>query len=166
LKAGGLRRKEGNTVKKRFTFTFFALGLLLISLFDLGVAQQQVNDLAEVATGEGNLTWTSGEKLQIHSVVVFLRRDGEAEIWLLTNKQNVYAGGRWFHSGIGDRAVDLAITDDTQGGRAAGCATVFLKEGCVPIAGLRMTGTLGGITYTADFVAKNLIPCETPESGR
>lgn len=147
---------------KRLTFTFFGLGLLLVSLFDLGAAQQQVNDLAEVATGEGNLTWTSGEKLQINSVVVFLRRDGEAEIWLLTDKHNVYAGGRWFHNGSGNQAVDLAITDDTQGGRAIGCATVFLKQGCVPIAGLRMTGTLGGITFAADFVAKNARPCEAP----
>ncbi|HSE39061.1 MAG TPA: hypothetical protein VLG74_17290 [Blastocatellia bacterium] len=147
---------------KRLTFPFFGLGLLLISLFDLGVAQQQVNDLAEVATGEGNLTWTGGEKLQINSVVVFLRRDGEAEIWLLTDKQNVYAGGRWFHNGSGNRAVDLAITDDTQGGCAIGCATVFLRQGCVPIAGLRMTGTTAGITFAADFVAKNPRPCDAP----
>lgn len=153
-------------MKKRFTFTFFALGLLLITLFDLGVAQQQVNDLAEVATGEGTLTWNSGDKLQIHSVVVFLRRDGAAEIWLLTDKQNVYAGGRWFNNGSRSRAVDLAITDDTQGGRAPGCATVFLQDGCVPVAGLRMTGTLGGTTYAADFVANDSRPCETPEVGR
>jgi hypothetical protein len=158
-----LGRKEGKAVKKRWIITFFALGLLLISLFDSGAAQQQLNILAEVATGEGNLTFNSGEKLQINSVAVFLRKDGEAEIWLLTDKQNVYAGGRWFRGTSGNRSVDLAITDDTQGGRAMGCGTVLLQEGCVPIAGVRMTMTsFDGITFAADFVAKNSRPCDTP----
>lgn len=152
-----LERREGLAMIRRFTATFFGLGLLLAGLSGAGTAQQ-LSDFAEVSSGEGTLISNNGDSLNINAIAVFLRRNGEAEIWLMTGRENVYAGGRWGAST--SRTVALEITDDTEGCGASGCGTVFLQAGCMPVAGLRIViSRSDGLRFEADFVAKNAKPC-------
>ncbi len=149
-------------MKKRLAITFFGLGLLLIGLLVVGAAQH-ISGLAEVATGEGTLTSDNGENLRIKAVAVFLRENGDAEVRIMTSRENVYAGGRWFHGADGRRAVRLEITNDTEGRCASGHGTVFLQGGCVPVAGLNVTVfRLDGTTFEAKFLTKLSQPCPNP----
>jgi hypothetical protein len=147
---------------KRCAFAFVRLCLLLVGLLGVGTARE-LTDLAEVATGSGTLRFNDRESIGIKAVVVLLRNNGEAEIWLITGEENVYAGGRWFRGCLASRSVDFEITDDTSDGCATGGGTVFLQEGCVPVARLRMTmSRLDGVSFEADFISKNPRPCANP----
>jgi hypothetical protein len=149
-------------VRKRVTITFFGLGLFLIGFLVVGAARQ-IGGLAEVATGEGTLTSDNGENLRIKAVAVFLRENGDAEICIMTSRENVYAGGRWFHGADRRRAVRLEITNDTEGRCASGHGTLFLQGGCVPVAGLNVTMLrLDGTTFEAEFITKLSQPCPNP----
>lgn len=148
----------------KHAFTFFGLGLLLMTLLNVGAAQQ-VASFGEVASGEGTLTTGDGDKVKINAVAVFLRENGKAEVWLMTPGSNVYLGGRWFRGSDSSRLVDLEITDDTNGGCATGRGSVFLTDDCVPIAKLTLTMTisrLDGTRFEADFITKNTRPCVDP----
>ena len=149
-------------MRKRYPITFFGLGLLLLGLLSVAPAQQ-FTCLSEVATGEGTLTSDNGNNLRIKAVAVSLRENGNAEICLMTSRENVYAGGRWFRGMDTSRAISLEITDDTEGGCASGRGTVFLQQGCVPVAGLNMTvSKLDGTAFEADFLTDSSRPCPKP----
>ena len=141
---------------KRF-LAFLGMSLLLVSLSRAESAQQR-SDFTEVSTGEGTLISSDGDKLPLNAVAVFLRQNGQAEIWLMTATKNVYAGGRWGAST--SRTVALEITDDTEGCDATGCGTIFLQAGCMPVARLRMAiSKSDGIRFEADFIATNVRSC-------
>ena len=151
-------------MKRRGVFTFFALSILLLGIMSVTGAKQ-LSGLAEVATGEGTLTSSSGARESIKAVAVFLRENGEAEIWLMTNNENVYAGGRWSRSrGSSEgRQVDLEITDDTDGRSVAGCGTLILQEACVPLARLTMSmSSLDGTSLEANFKTNSNLRCSKP----
>lgn len=146
-------------MKRRGVSTFFGLCILLFALMSVTGAQQ-LSGLAEVATGEGTLTSSNGTRDSIKAVAVFLRENGEAEIWLMTNNENVYAGGRWSRGGFEGQSVDLEITDDTQGRCVTGCGTVILQQACVPLARLTMSlATLDGASYEVDFATNANLRC-------
>ena len=149
-------------MSKRYSFAFFGLGILLLSSL-IAAAAQKVGSLAEVATGEGTLVAANGTSTQINAVAVFLRENGEAEIWLMTAKENLYARGRWVRSTAASRAFDLDITGDTQGGRASGCGTVFLQSGCVPVASLTLiVFRSDGTSYDAAFITSDSVCVDPP----
>ena len=152
-------------VTKRYSFAFFGAGVLLLGLLSAASAQQ-VNGLAEVATGEGTLVVENGPSMQIKAVAVFLRENGEAEILLMTAKENVHVGGRWVRNPSVRGAIDLDVTNDTQGGHASGCGTVFLQNGCVPVANLTITVfKADGTSYDAAFITSDSL-CEKPLTAR
>jgi len=137
-------------MRKAFAIAFIALSLLIGS--SRVTTAQQVTSLAQVITGEGTVELDNGDQLRINAVAVFLRANGEAQIWLMTCKNNFYAGGRWLESSV-SHAINLEITDDTEDGGATGSATVVLKRGCAPIAGLTMTmSRKDGTSLAADFM--------------
>lgn len=147
---------------KRSAITFFGLGLFLMGFLAVGGARH-VNELAEVSTGEGTLTSDNGESLRIKAIAVFLRESGEAEICLMTSKENFYVGGRWSQDLTSKQSIRLNITDYADGGCAVGSGTVYIQEGCVPVAGLSMTvSKLDGTTLEAEFVAVSTRPCPNP----
>lgn len=149
-------------MNKRFTITFFGLGLLLIGFLGMGAAHE-ISGMAEVATGEGVLISENGENVRIKAVAVFLRENGEAEICLMTSRENVYAGGRWFRGSDTSQAIRLDITDDTEGGCVSGRGTLWLQDACVPIARLSMTvSRLDGTKFEAEFLTKLSRPCPIP----
>lgn len=148
-------------MSKRHSFAFFGTGILLLGLLGAATAQK-VSGLAEVATGEGTLVAENGASLQIKAVAVFLRENGEAEIRLMTTKENVSVGGRWIRNASLSRAIDLDFTNDTQGGGASGCGTVFLQSGCVPVASLTMiVFRSDGTSYDVAFITRDS-PCVKP----
>ncbi len=147
---------------RRFTLIFLGLGLFLARLVDVE-AVHQWPCMEEVATGEGTLELNNGDQLRIKAVAVFLRENGDAEVCLMTAKENFLAGGRWSGGTDASLAIDLEITNDTEGGRATGTGTVFLQEGCVPIARITM-GVIkpNGTKFSANFIEKKTRPCKNP----
>jgi hypothetical protein len=157
-----LRRKEGKDVKKAYVSTFFVLGLLLIGLLSVSRAQETFG-LAEVATGAGTLRLPNHQTVGINAVAVFLRENGQAEIWLMTPKQNLYAGGRWSRGSPTSGVVNVELTDDTEGGCISGCGTILLQDECVPISRLTLSvSRMDGSWFEAQFVTINARPCPTP----
>lgn len=151
-------------MSNRYSFAF-GTGLLLLGLLNAAGAQQ-VNSLAEVATGEGTLVVGNGPSMQIKAVAVFLRENGEAEILLMTTKENVHVGGRWIRNASVKGAIDLDVTSDTEGRGASGCGTVFLQDGCVPVANLTITVfKADGTSYDAAFITSDSL-CEKPLTAR
>ena len=149
-------------MNSRLAFSLFGVVLLLVGLLQVGRAQR-LTSLAEVATGEGTLTLTNGKRLRITAVAVFLHDSGKAEVRLITERESVNAGGHWLRESEAGRKISLEITDDTEGGCATGWATVFLQEGCVPVARLTIAvSRLDGTTFEADFLEKKSRPCPNP----
>ena len=149
-------------MNRRLAFSIFGVVLLLVGSLRPGRAQH-LTSLAEVATGEGTLTLTNGKRLRITAVAVFLHENGKAEVRLITERESVNAGGRWSRDSDAGRKISLAITDDTEGGCASGWGTVFLQEGCVPVATLAIAvSRLDGTTFEAYFLEKKSRPCPNP----
>ncbi|HMG37465.1 MAG TPA: hypothetical protein VKM94_26410 [Blastocatellia bacterium] len=159
-----IRRKRRVVLMGKRALTLSAFVFLLMVQWTPATAQATVQDspyLAEVATGEGTITVDNDQRLTINAVAVFLEQNGEAEIWLMTGKQNVYAGGRWAHSSCSTPAIQLSILDDTEGNRASGQGTIVIQGGCVPVARVQMTVTrMDGTTFVADFVGTDPQSCE------
>jgi hypothetical protein len=140
------------------------LGLLLACV--PSIAAQHIGGLSEVATGEGTLISNRGEKSLLKAVAVFLRENGEAEIWLMTGNQNYYIAGRWLDHDLPSRTIDFEITRDTEGACATGCGAVLLQDGCVPLARLTFVLTKpDGCQLEAEFSAKSSKRC-SPHRAR
>lgn len=149
-------------MKRRVVFTFFGLCFLLMVFIGSGAAQQ-FTCLAELATGEGTLEADNGNRVNIKAVAVFLQEDGEAEVCLMTSRENVYASGRWSRGVDAGRVIDLEITNDSTGGCVSGTGKVFLQTGCVPIGRVTMSFFRSdGTKFNVDFVEKRSRPCRNP----
>ncbi|MGH9902991.1 MAG: hypothetical protein ACRD68_14390 [Pyrinomonadaceae bacterium] len=141
---------------KRNSLTF-ALGLaLLLSLSMRGAAQKQPTSLEATARGEGRLV-VGRDEAKISAVVVVLRKNGDAEITLITVAQ-VLVRGKW-SGGDPDKGIGLEITGGDVSGNAKGTGMLFLDKEGKKIVKLTMRGeTTTGTKFEAEFVAEKADP--------
>jgi hypothetical protein len=117
-------------MKSRLLRVFIVIVGLLACL-PAPAATQKLNSLTATAKGQGTITVTDPgveeRKRPLHSVVVTLRENGEAEIVIVTDMQ-LMAQGRWTKPADRSQGIALKITGGTVAGNAKGSGKLFLRE--------------------------------------
>jgi len=136
------------------------LALLACLVWLPGTAQsQKLTSLNASAKGQGTITVTDPgveqRKRPLHSVVVTLRENGDAEIVVVTDMQ-LFARGRWTKPDDLSQGIALKITGGTVAGNAKGTGKLFLKPDAKTIDKLNFEVTSTARSkVTVDFVAEN-----------
>ncbi|MBN9501076.1 MAG: hypothetical protein J0H02_04790 [Armatimonadetes bacterium] len=121
--------------------------LLLCALY--GVAGAQLVDLTSTKDGRGTLRFiTRSSTSTINRIRVSLRRDGYAEISVLSGASETFSG-RW--SNDGSRACRIDIRNV---GRDAASGSGYVRhDGRGGITDVTMSGTMRGVRFELDFSA-------------
>lgn len=110
--------------------TGFILLVALLAWLPAPAATQKLTSLTATAKGQGTITVTNPgveeRKRPLHSVVVTLRENGEAEIVVVTDMQ-LMAQGRWTKPSDLSQGINLKITGGTVANNAKGTGKLFLK---------------------------------------
>lgn len=139
--------------------TGFILLVALLGWLPATAAIQKLTSLTATAKGQGTITVTNPgveeRKRPLHSVVVTLRENGEAEIVVITDMQ-LMAQGRWTKPSDLSQGINLKITGGTVANNAKGTGKLFLKPDGKTIDKLNFeVKSQGRSKVTVEFVAEN-----------
>lgn len=139
--------------------TGFILLVALLAWLPATAAIQKLTSLTATAKGQGTITVTNPgveeRKRPLHSVVVTLRENGEAEIVVITDMQ-LMAQGRWTKPSDLSQGINLKITGGTVANNAKGTGKLFLKPDGKTIDKLNFeVKSQGRSKVTVEFVAEN-----------
>lgn len=139
--------------------TGFILLVALLAWRPATAAIQKLTSLTATAKGQGTITVTNPgveeRKRPLHSVVVTLRENGEAEIVVITDMQ-LMAQGRWTKPSDLSQGINLKITGGTVANNAKGTGKLFLKPDGKTIDKLNFeVKSQGRSKVTVEFVAEN-----------
>jgi len=139
--------------------TGFILVVGLLAWLPAPAATQKLTSLTATAKGQGTITVTNPgveeRKRPLHSVVVTLRENGEAEIVVITDMQ-LMAQGRWTKPTDLSKGISLKITGGTVTNNAKGSGKLFLKPDGKTIDKLNFEAkSTARSKVTVDFVADN-----------
>lgn len=139
--------------------TGFILLVALLGWLPATAATQKLTSLTATAKGQGTITVTNPgveeRKRPLHSVVVTLRENGEAEIVVITDMQ-LMAQGRWTKPSDLSQGINLKITGGTVANNAKGTGKLFLKPDGKTIDKLNFeVKSQARSKVTVEFVAEN-----------
>ncbi len=139
--------------------TGFILLVALLGWLPATAAIQKLTSLTATAKGQGTITVTNPgveeRKRPLHSVVVTLRENGEAEIVVITDMQ-LMAQGRWTKPSDLSQGINLKITGGTVANNAKGTGKLFLKPDGKTIDKLNFeVKSQARSKVTVEFVAEN-----------
>lgn len=139
--------------------TGFILLVALLAWLPATAAIQKLTSLTATAKGQGTITVTNPgveeRKRPLHSVVVTLRENGEAEIVVITDMQ-LMAQGRWTKPSDLSQGINLKITGGTVANNAKGTGKLFLKPDGKTIDKLNFeVKSQARSKVTVEFVAEN-----------
>lgn len=139
--------------------TGFILLVALLAWRPATAAIQKLTSLTATAKGQGTITVTNPgveeRKRPLHSVVVTLRENGEAEIVVITDMQ-LMAQGRWTKPSDLSQGINLKITGGTVANNAKGTGKLFLKPDGKTIDKLNFeVKSQARSKVTVEFVAEN-----------
>ncbi len=137
----------------------FIFLVALLAWLPAPAATQKLTSLTATAKGQGTITVTNPgveeRKRPLHSVVVTLRENGEAEIVIVTDMQ-LMAQGRWTRPSDLSQGINLKITGGTVAGNAKGTGKLFLKPDGKTIDKLNFEAkSQARSKVTVEFVAEN-----------
>ena len=118
---------------------------------------QKLTSLTASAKGQGTITvsdpGSAEKKRPLHSIVVTLRENGDAEIVVVTDMQ-LFARGRWTKPADLSQGIALKITGGTVAGNAKGNGKLFLRPDGKTIDKLNFEAKSNARSkVTVDFVA-------------
>jgi hypothetical protein len=103
---------------------------VMLACVQVLAAPQKITSLNTTAKGQGTITISdplSGEKKHdVHSVVVTLKENGDAEIVLVAEMQ-LFARGRWTAPSDLTKGISLKINGGIVTGSASGSGKLFLR---------------------------------------
>jgi hypothetical protein len=114
--------------------------LILVVLFaTVGmVIPQERSPRQMIADGQGTVE-LGREKMDLHSVVVKLMEDGQAEI-ILVSEITFFLKGTWAENDKAHQEIDLKITGGATGGGVQGNGKIFLRDDGKSISRLAVEG--------------------------
>ncbi len=117
-------------LKWQLLIRVFILVAVVVAGVQALAAPQKITSLSTTAKGQGTITISdpvSGEKKHdVHSVVVTLKENGDAEIVLVTDMQ-LFARGRWTAPSDLTKGIALKINGGIVTGNANGNGKLFLR---------------------------------------
>jgi hypothetical protein len=135
------------------------LVVALLAWLPAPAATQKLTSLTATAKGQGTITVSESgvedRKRPLHSVVVTLRENGDAEIVVITDMQ-LFARGRWTKPADLSQGIALKITGGTVAGNAKGTGKLFLRPDGKTIDKLNFEAkSTARSKVTVEFVAEN-----------
>ncbi len=144
--APGQMEDKVKATLNRISTAFFIFLVLLVTV-DVAIPQER-GTRQMIADGRGTIE-VGREKMDLHSVVVKLMEDGQAE-FILVSDITFFLKGTWVANDKGHQEIDVKITGGATGGGVQGNGKIVLRDDVKSISSL----TLEGATNTSQRKVK------------